>query len=79
MAPLTEDKFLFNFMGKTLLEYEFNLLVKAGLNDVILVCNPQNQQKVAEIVGRIPVKAAVVLQGNPKGNCGCTRMCFRPF
>lgn len=67
MAPLTEDKFLFNFMGKTLLEYQFNLLVKAGLNDVILVCNPQNQQKVAEIVGRIPVKAAVVLQETPRG------------
>jgi UDP-N-acetylglucosamine diphosphorylase / glucose-1-phosphate thymidylyltransferase / UDP-N-acetylgalactosamine diphosphorylase / glucosamine-1-phosphate N-acetyltransferase / galactosamine-1-phosphate N-acetyltransferase len=67
MAPLTEDKFLFNFLGKTLLEHQFDLLVKAGLDDVILVCNPQNQQKVKEILMRIPVKAAIVIQETPKG------------
>jgi bifunctional UDP-N-acetylglucosamine pyrophosphorylase/glucosamine-1-phosphate N-acetyltransferase len=67
MAPLIEDKFLFNFLGKTLLEHQLDLLVKAGLKDFILVCNPQNQHKVKEILMRVPVKATVVVQETPKG------------
>ena len=68
MAPFDEDKFLFKFLGKTLLEYQFDLLLKAGLNDIILVCNPQNQEKVNEIVKHIPdIKTAIVTQEAPKG------------
>ena len=68
MAPFAEDKFLFKFLGKTLLEYQFDLLLKAGLNDIILVCNPQNKEKVNEIVKYIPdIKTAIVTQEAPKG------------
>ena len=68
MAPFNEDKFLFKFLGKTLLEYQFDLLLKEGLNDVILVCNPQNQGKVKEIIDHIPeIKASIVVQKTPKG------------
>jgi UDP-N-acetylglucosamine diphosphorylase / glucose-1-phosphate thymidylyltransferase / UDP-N-acetylgalactosamine diphosphorylase / glucosamine-1-phosphate N-acetyltransferase / galactosamine-1-phosphate N-acetyltransferase len=79
MAPLTEDKFLFNFLGKTLLEHQFEMLVKAGLNDVILVCNPQNQQKVTEILKHTPVKASVVIQETPKGIADALECAFSLF
>ncbi len=68
MAPLIEEKFLFKFLGKTLLEHQFDLLAQAGLNNIILVCNPQNQEKVKEVLQHIPgVQTNVVIQQAPKG------------
>ena len=49
MFPLTEDKFLLRFLGKTLLEHQMQTAVEAGLTNVILVCNPRNLGRVRTI------------------------------
>jgi len=34
MAPLTDDKFLIEFLGKTLLEHQMQIVVEAGFRDI---------------------------------------------
>jgi NDP-sugar pyrophosphorylase family protein len=40
MYPLTEDKFLFKFLGKSLLEHQIELAQKAGISDFTLSAIP---------------------------------------
>ena len=49
MFPLTEDKFLFKFMGKTLLQHQIEIAQKAGLKDFVMVGNEFNMNKIREI------------------------------
>ena len=42
MFPITEDKFLLKFLGKTLLEYQIETAKQAGLTEFAVVGNPQN-------------------------------------
>ena len=53
MFPLTEDKFLLKFLGKSLLEHQIEVAKEAGLNEFIIVGNPQNIATVKEIVVNI--------------------------
>jgi bifunctional UDP-N-acetylglucosamine pyrophosphorylase/glucosamine-1-phosphate N-acetyltransferase len=53
MFPITEDKFLLDFMGKTLLEHQVELAQKAGLHDFVMVGNPNNIQRIKQIAGSI--------------------------
>jgi NDP-sugar pyrophosphorylase family protein len=46
MFPITEDKFLLDFMGKPLLEHQVELARKAGLQDFVMVGNPGNIQRI---------------------------------
>ena len=68
MFPLTEDKFLLQFMGKTLLEHQIQIAMKAGLTNFILVCNPQNYQRI-EAVARKFTSATIeiAVQKQPLG------------
>ncbi len=68
MVPLTEDKFLLKFLGKTLLEHQMQIAVEAGLTNVILVCNPQNRERVKAIAERFPsASIEIAVQEKPLG------------
>lgn len=68
MFPLTEDKFLLKFMGKTLLEHQMEMVVQAGLTNIIMVCNPQNRPRITGITGKFPgVTVKIAVQEQPLG------------
>jgi len=66
MFPVTEDKFLLKFLGKTLLEHQIEQARKAGLNDFVIVAGPQNIIKIDEVMKRLTgVRAELALQVQP--------------
>jgi len=54
MFPLTEDKFLLKFLGKTLLEHQLETAMEAGLRSFIIVANPINLTRIKSIAGLYP-------------------------
>ena len=54
MFPMTEDKLLLNFLGKTLLHHQIERLREVGLTDVVIVANPLNREKIEQIMVGIP-------------------------
>lgn len=68
MFPITEDKFLLKFMGKTLLRIQLEAAGKAGLTDFIVVCNKYNMEQVEKITADISgTKIKLVMQKQPLG------------
>ena len=68
MFPITEDKFLLKFLGKTLLEHQVKLAEKSGLTDFIIVGNNSNIERIKEIVTGIPdIKVELTVQEQPLG------------
>jgi len=68
MFPLTEDKFLLQFMGKTLLEHQLQIAINTGLMNVILVCNPQNYQRIETIARKFSMATIeIAVQEKPLG------------
>ena len=68
MFPITEDKFLLDFVGKSLLEHQVELACKAGLKDFVMVGNPGNMQRIKQIAGSITgAKFEFVVQSQPLG------------
>ena len=68
MFPITEDKFLLKFLGKTLLEHQIEMTKRAGLTEFVIVGNPQNMVRIGEIVSHISdIKAELALQEEPLG------------
>ena len=68
MLPLTEDKFLLKFLGKTLLEHQMQIVVDMGLTNLILVCNPQSYERVKAITQRFPsASIEIAVQEKPLG------------
>jgi len=53
MFPITEDKFLLDFLGRPLLEHQILMACDAGLNDFIIIGNPGNIQQIKQIVSKI--------------------------
>ena len=49
MFPLTEDKFFFKFLGKTLLEHQIDKAMKKGIKNFVIVANDFNIEKIKEI------------------------------
>ena len=54
MFPITEDKFLLDFLGKPLLEHQIETACEAGLSHFIIIGNPENIAKIAQITQKIP-------------------------
>jgi NDP-sugar pyrophosphorylase family protein len=54
MFPITEDKFLLNFLGKPLLEHQIKSACEAGLNHFVIIGNPENTAKIEQITKKIP-------------------------
>ncbi len=64
MFPLAKDKFLMKFLGKELILHHLEMAEKHGLNQIVIVGNPQNIKKIKEVVGN---KATYAVQKQPKG------------
>ncbi len=80
MYPLTEDKFLLNFLGKTLLEHQIDMAKKAGLTQFVIVGNPRNIGGVEEIISGIPgIEAEVAVQEKPLGIADALQTASRFF
>ena len=68
MFPITEDKFLLKFLGKTLLEHQTQMAKEVGLTEFVIVGNPKNINRLEEIVTNIPgINAKLVVQEEPLG------------
>lgn len=68
MSPLTEDKFLLKFLGKTLLEYQIEQARKVGLNEFVLIGNHDNIDGIKTITQNIlGVNFAFAIQEKPLG------------
>ncbi len=68
MFPITEDKFLLKFLGKTLLEHQFDIAVEAGLNEFLIVANQGNRDRIEKILTATSgINATLVVQENPDG------------
>jgi UDP-N-acetylglucosamine diphosphorylase / glucose-1-phosphate thymidylyltransferase / UDP-N-acetylgalactosamine diphosphorylase / glucosamine-1-phosphate N-acetyltransferase / galactosamine-1-phosphate N-acetyltransferase len=52
MFPLTEDKFLLKFLGKTLLEHQIDMAMQSGFRQFIIVANPANLTRIESITAR---------------------------
>jgi len=63
MFPITEDKFLFDFLGKPLLQHQLEMAKKAGLRHFVIVANPGNIEKTRRAINSIPeIEVDFVLQ-----------------
>jgi UDP-N-acetylglucosamine diphosphorylase / glucose-1-phosphate thymidylyltransferase / UDP-N-acetylgalactosamine diphosphorylase / glucosamine-1-phosphate N-acetyltransferase / galactosamine-1-phosphate N-acetyltransferase len=68
MSPITEDKFLINFMGNTLFEKQVTLARDAGLNDFVIIANPSNIDRVKQLASTIGgASFAFIVQKQPLG------------
>ena len=68
MFPITEDKFLLDFLGKPLLEYQIEIAREAGLKHFIVIGNPENIAKIEQITQRIhEIRIELALQKEPLG------------
>lgn len=74
MFPITEDKFLLRFLGKTLLEHQIEQALAAGLNDIVIVGNQQNIERLREIVRKFPQAGIdLAIQSEPSGMADALR------
>ena len=68
MFPITEDKFLLDFLGKPLLEHQIKIACEAGLSHFVIIGNPENTAKIKQIIKKIPgVKVDFALQKKSSG------------
>ena len=68
MFPITEDKFLLKFMGKTLLERQIEIARQAGLSEFVIVGNNNNMPQIKEIIGGTAgIRAEMAIQEQPLG------------
>jgi NDP-sugar pyrophosphorylase family protein len=68
MFPIAEDKFLLDFLGKTLLQHQIEMARDAGLSQFVIIGSPQNAAKIKQITGRIPgTEVEFALQKRPSG------------
>jgi NDP-sugar pyrophosphorylase family protein len=68
MFPITEDKFLLDFLGKPLLEHQIKVACEAGLSHFVIIGNPENIAKIEQITKKfLGVKVDLALQKEPSG------------
>jgi len=78
MFPITEDKLLLTFLGKTLLEHQIEKAGRAGLTDIVIVAGPNNINRIGEIVHTIPgIRTELALQLKPTGIAAAVRSAER--
>jgi len=74
MFPITEDKFLLKFLGKTLLEHQIETAKGAGMTEFVIVGNPKNINRIAEIIADLRgIKVELALQEEPLGMADALR------
>lgn len=67
MFPLTEDKFLLKFLGKTLLEHQIEKAMKNDLREFVIVGNEFNKEKIEEIRNGVDAELELIIQKEPRG------------
>ncbi len=68
MFPITKDKFLLKFLGKSLLEHQVERAKKAGLNRFVIIANAQSVNEVEQIVSNLKdVQVELAIQQEPHG------------
>lgn len=68
MFPITEDKFLLDFLGKPLLEHQIEIACETGLSHFVIIGNPDNIEKIEQIIKKIPgIKVDLALQKESLG------------
>ena len=68
MFPITEDKFLLDFLGQSLLEHQIKVACEAGLSRFVIIGNPENMAKIKQITQKIPgIKIDLALQEQSSG------------
>jgi len=68
MFPITEDKFLLNFLGKTLLQHQMESAKQAGLNRFLVIGNPANMGQIEQIARTVSdAKTELTMQKQPMG------------
>lgn len=68
MFPFTEDKFLFDFLGKSLLQHQIEMAHKAGLEHFVIIANPGNMEKIRQVTKLLSrTKVEFALQEKPLG------------
>ena len=68
MFPITEDKFLLDFLGQSLLEHQIKVACEAGLSRFVIIGNPENMAKIKQITQKIPgIKIDLALQKESSG------------
>ena len=68
MFPITEDKFLLDFVGKPLLEHQIDTAREAGLTHFVIIGNPENIGKIEQIAKSFPgIKVDLALQKESLG------------
>ncbi len=67
MFPLMEDKFLFKFLGKTLLEHHVEMASANGLNDFVIIGNPENIGKIKDTFNGKNYRIRYAVQVKPDG------------
>jgi bifunctional UDP-N-acetylglucosamine pyrophosphorylase/glucosamine-1-phosphate N-acetyltransferase len=65
LKPLTFDKNLIEFLGKPLIEWVIDNLIKAGVENIIVICNSSNFSFVSSLKKSATIKT--VVQKQPKG------------
>ena len=74
MFPITEDKFLLDFLGQSLLEHQIKVACEAGLSRFVIIGNPENMVKIEQITQKIPgIKIDLALQKEPSGIAGALK------
>lgn len=68
MFPVTGDKFLLKFLGKTLLEHQMELAAASGIREFVIVAGPRNITAVEGLAAAMPgMRAQIVVQQEPRG------------
>ena len=68
MFPITEDKFLLDFLGKPLLQHQIEMAQQAGLKRFVIIGNPGNMGKIEQITKRFSdIQVELALQKEPLG------------
>jgi len=68
MFPITEDKFLLDFLGKPLLEHQIETAREAGFSHFVIIGNPENIARIEQITEKVSgIKVDIALQKEPSG------------
>jgi len=68
MFPITEDKFLLDFLEKPLLEHQIKIACEAGLSHFVIIGNSENIARIEQITKKIPgIKVDLAIQKKSVG------------
>ena len=68
MFPISEDKFLLKFLGRTLLEHQIDLARRAGLTEFVIVGNGRSAHRIEQIVADMDgIKVEMAVQQEAAG------------